>query len=44
MQVKALMPLNPLFNLRMLVGAIVVRDQMEVHAFWGVLVHVPEKL
>ena len=44
MQVESLVPLNPEFDLRMLVRGIVVHDQMQVHSFRGVPVHLPEKL
>ena len=43
MQVKSLMPLDPVLNLGMLVRAIVVHDQMQVHPFRSVSVHLPEK-
>ena len=43
MQVESLVPLNPLFDLRMLVRGIVVDDQMQVHACRSVPIHLPEK-
>jgi hypothetical protein len=44
MQVESLVPLNPLFDLGLLVVGIVVHDPMQVHSFRGVSVHLSEKL
>jgi len=44
MQVESLVPLNPLFDLRVLVRGIVVYDQMQIHSCGSVSVHLPEKL
>jgi hypothetical protein len=44
MQVKSFMPADPLLHLGMLVGAVVVDDQVKVHSFRRVSVHLPEKL
>ena len=43
MQVKARMARQPSFDLRMLVGGIIVGDQMEVHYRRSVIVEVLEK-
>ena len=44
MQMKSFMPFNPLFDLGMLVGGIIIHDQMQFHPIGSIPVHLPQKL